>query len=208
VDGDLFRPPLPKADVELVALKYEIEFDPVFDPMRTVGINYVGGFGNKHSPKIMFVGEAPGPMENVKLKPFVGGAGSVFRNLLKKFEIKDTDIFITNVCKYMPCHPNTLDFRKPTLDEIKAFRPYLLKEIDIVDPIVVCLLGNVPLQTYFNFEQKSVTKCHGIWTDEEPDPLVFVTFHPSSVQYDTTGEKLKIIEGDFKQLAERIYADN
>lgn len=194
---------LSTVSAELAELRLAIEYDESLDSLRQPGIHYVPGTGQFLNPKILFVGEAPGPMENVKLKPFVGGAGTVFRRLLRKFGFEDSEYYVTNVMKYMPTKPNSLDFRKPTDEEIALFRGYLGKEIHIIDPLIVCLMGNVPIRAFFK-DQTSVGKLRGNWINStDPGPDVFVTYHPSSVQYDQSKEA--VLERDFAELSRRVH---
>lgn len=177
-----------------------MEMDPSFDALRKSGISYVAGVGCCTNPDIMFIGEAPGPMENAVGIPFSGSAGTIFKRLLRDNHLLDMDrVYVTNVIKYMPCKPNSMDFRKPTQEEIELAQPYLGKEIRLINPKLICLMGNVPIRAFFQ-GQNSVTKLRGKFFNE--DPKVFVTNHPSLAQYDPLA--LNTLQKDFRKLASHV----
>lgn len=190
---------LVQTQLALAELRISIEFDDVFDVMRKPGIKYVPGTGQCFRPVVMFIGEAPGPMENAKGTPFIGSAGAIFRKLLDDTGLNDFDIYITNVFKYMPCKENSMNFRKPNGDEIERVQPYLAKEIRIVDPKIICLMGNIPIRAFFKGET-SVSKLHGEFFNY--DPAVFISYHPSVVQYKE--HILPLLRRDFNRLADRV----
>ena len=96
----------------------------------------VVGKGNIKS-NILFVGEAPGRNEDEQGIPFVGAAGKNLDKLLANVGLSLDDIYVTNILK---CRPP--ENRDPTLDEIRAHTPWLLKQIKDMGPGVVCSLGN------------------------------------------------------------------
>ena len=96
--------------------------------------NAVPGEG-QISAKIMFIGEAPWRSEDEKGKPFVGAAGRILDNVLKKAGIERSQVFITNIVKCRP--PNN---RVPEEDELIACRPYLDRQIALIKPKVICIL--------------------------------------------------------------------
>jgi uracil-DNA glycosylase family 4 len=96
--------------------------------------NAVPGEGQL-SAKIMFIGEAPGRSEDEKGRPFVGAAGRILDELLKKAGIERSQVFITNIVKCRP--PNN---RVPKEDELTACRPYLDRQIALINPKVICIL--------------------------------------------------------------------
>ena len=97
--------------------------------------NAVPGEGQL-SAKIMFIGEAPGRSEDEKGRPFVGAAGRILDELLKKAGIERSEVFITNIVKCRP--PNN---RVPKEDDLTACRPYLDRQIALIKPKVICILG-------------------------------------------------------------------
>jgi len=99
--------------------------------------NLVFGTGDEKA-KIIFVGEAPGYYEDQKGEPFVGAAGKLLTGLLEKIGLKRSDVYIANVLK---CRPP--ENRNPSPEEIEACKPYLLKQIEIIKPKVVCTLESL-----------------------------------------------------------------
>ncbi len=101
----------------------------------------VFGTGNPHA-KIMFVGEAPGFYEDKQGIPFVGAAGKLLDELLEGAGLSRNDVYIANVIK---CRPP--DNRDPMADEVETCKPFLLQQIELIKPKVVCTLGNFAMQT-------------------------------------------------------------
>ena len=89
-----------------------------------------------HDAKIMFVGEAPGRNEAKTGRPFCGTAGKVWDELLEHIKIKRADVYITNIVNDRP-----QENRDPTEEEIKIYGPFLDRQIEILQPKVICALG-------------------------------------------------------------------
>jgi uracil-DNA glycosylase len=138
--------------------------------------NAVPGHGNLDT-KILFVGEAPGKNEDKMGLPFVGFAGKILEEALKKAGFERSDVYITNVVKCRP--PNN---RVPEKDEIATCLQYLKKEIQIISPNIVCILGATALQSILNL--KSLTIYHGkiIISDKIK---YFITYHPAATIYNS-----------------------
>ncbi|MDH4236336.1 MAG: uracil-DNA glycosylase, partial [Nitrospira sp.] len=101
----------------------------------------VFGVGNPHA-SVMFVGEAPGANEDLKGEPFVGAAGKILNDLLASANLSRDQIYIANVIK---CRPP--DNRDPEPDEVEICKPFLLQQIQLIRPKLVCTLGNWATQT-------------------------------------------------------------
>lgn len=121
---------------------------------------------------IFFVGMAPGKEEDKSGKPFVGRAGKFLDELLKKAGIKRKKVFITSVVKHFP--PKN---RKPKKDEIKACLPFLCRQIKLVNPKLIVLLGNTALESLTSF--KKAGQHHGNILKEQ-GWTYFVSFHPAA----------------------------
>ena len=93
--------------------------------------------------KIVFIGEAPGKNEDEQGVPFVGAAGKFLAEMLEKIGLKREDIYITNIVKYRP--PNNRD---PLPEEKAAFWPYLLKQIQIIEPKIIITLGRHSMEHF------------------------------------------------------------
>jgi uracil-DNA glycosylase len=118
------------------------------------------GEGN-HQAKIIFVGEAPGLQEAKTGRPFCGASGKILDQLLESVGIKRQDVYITNILKDRPP-----DNRDPEETEIKACFPYLEKQIEIIKPKIICLLGRHSMQTLLRKyglekEIQGISKIHG-----------------------------------------------
>ncbi|MHA1262146.1 MAG: uracil-DNA glycosylase, partial [Candidatus Freyarchaeota archaeon] len=110
-------------------------------PLSETRTNVVFGEGDPHA-RIMFVGEAPGEQEDIKGRPFVGRAGRFLDHLLRVAGLERSTVYISNVVKCRP--PNN---RNPRKTEIEKCNPYLQKQIQLINPRIICILGNVALKT-------------------------------------------------------------
>jgi uracil-DNA glycosylase len=155
--------------------------------------NAVPGEG-QISAKIMFIGEAPGRSEDEKGKPFVGVAGRILDDLLKKAGIERSQVFITNIVKCRP--PNN---RVPEEDELIACRPYLDRQIALIKPKVICILGRTAYSSILG--GSSITANRGKIV-ERSGQKYFSTFHPAAVIYNKN--LLSTLEADLKKLAAEI----
>jgi uracil-DNA glycosylase family 4 len=146
------------------------------DPLASAGTNVVICRGNPQA-KLMIVGEAPGPQENIQGKPFVGKAGQLLDKILAAADFDpDQDVFITNSVFRMPPGEAGKAFRKPTTDEIEHYKPYLLEIIGFVNPALMLLTGNVACQSILG--QTGITKLRGQWNQWQ-GKWVMPIFHPS-----------------------------
>jgi uracil-DNA glycosylase family 4 len=162
---------------ELKALYDAYTEDPAFEHLREEGINFVPGCGPIDAD-IMLVGEAPGRFENAKRQPFIGPSGHVLSDLLTDIEIDlYNDVFLTNVVKYWP-RSSDRKTRTPNDEEILTARDYLLKEIEIIDPIFVGLCGRSSIKAVFP-HINSVKSHHGKLLEGKFIPL----YHPAAIGY-------------------------
>ena len=155
--------------------------------------NAVPGEGQL-AAKIMFIGEAPGSSEDEKGRPFVGAAGRILDNLLKKVGIERSQVFITNIVKCRP--PNN---RVPEADEVAACKPYLDRQIALIKPKVICILGKTAYSTLLG--GSSITANRGKMV-ERAGQKYFLTFHPAAAIYNKS--LLSALEADLKKLAIEI----
>jgi uracil-DNA glycosylase family 4 len=155
--------------------------------------NAVPGEGQL-SAKIMFIGEAPGRSEDEAGRPFVGAAGRILNDLLKKVGIERSQVFITNIVKCRP--PNN---RVPKEDELNACRPYLDRQIALIKPEVICILGRTAYSSLLG--GSSITANRGKII-KRAGQKYFLTFHPAAVIYNK--DLLSALEADLKKLAAEI----
>jgi DNA polymerase len=154
--------------------------------------NAVPGTGNGNEA-VMFVGEAPGMQEDLKGIPFVGNAGNFLMQLLSEINLERTDVYITNVVKCRP--PGN---RVPTKSEINVCSKYLEKQIAIINPSVICLLGNVAITRFLNIK---ISDAHG--KVFKLDGRFFIPmYHPAAVLYKRTLKK--VMQQDMYKLKKLI----
>jgi len=122
------------AEGKLAKIKQEI-FDCNRCPLYQTRNRPVVGQGNPQA-KIIFIGEAPGFNEDKTGQPFCGASGKIFDQLLASISLTRQQIYITNILK---CRPS--NNRDPQSDEIKACTPYLDRQIEIINPKIICPLG-------------------------------------------------------------------
>lgn len=120
---------------QLRQIREQLEADFASLPMVTRPEDTVPGEGNPEA-EVMFIGEAAGRNEAIQRRPFVGVAGKLLNRELENNGFKRADVYISNVVKTRPP-----DNRDPLPEEIEAFRPYLDKEITIIDPKLIITLG-------------------------------------------------------------------
>lgn len=133
--------------------------------------NLVFGEGSPQA-RLMFVGEAPGEEEDLKGRPFVGEAGQLLSRMLNKLGLRREDVYITNIVKSRP--PRNRD---PEADEIEACLPFLVKQIESIQPLVIVTLGRIAAHNLLH-TKTPITKLRGTW-QEFHGIRVMPTFHPS-----------------------------
>lgn len=134
--------------------------------------NVVFGEGNPNA-KLMFVGEGPGATEDETGRPFIGRAGQLLTKMIENvLEIKREDVFISNIVKCRP--PNN---RVPTEDEAKTCMPYLLKQIEIINPEIIVSLGATSYR-YLTNDKTPISKIRGE-TVKYRNKILIPTYHPS-----------------------------
>lgn len=123
-------------------LRADIIVKNICPELASGALNLVMGDGNLDA-EIVFIGEAPGKKEDEQGLPFVGASGKFLNDMLAQAGLVRSDVYITNIVKYRP--PKNRD---PSADEKKAFWPYLLKQLQIIQPKVVITLGRHSME-YF-----------------------------------------------------------
>jgi uracil-DNA glycosylase family 4 len=126
---------------------------------------------------LMFIGEGPGAEEDAQGRPFVGPAGQLLDKMIRAMGLARAEVFITNVVKCRP--PGN---RNPEPAEIQACSGFLQRQITLLQPQVICTLGNVPLRALFGAEQPGITRVHGqklSLAHRGHAITVIPTFHPS-----------------------------
>ena len=157
-------------------------------PLRDTA-NLVFGEGNVDC-RVMFIGEAPGANEDRERRPFVGRGGRLLNDMIEGLGWKREDVYITNIVKRRP--PENRD---PLPAEIAAYKPYLTRQIEAIDPKLIVTLGRFSMN-YFLPEAK-ITRDHGhpLLVD---DRTVFPVYHPAAELRST--QMMETLRGDFKNI--------
>jgi uracil-DNA glycosylase len=158
----------------------------------------VFGAGNADA-ELMFIGEAPGASEDEQGLPFVGRAGKLLETLLVEIGLSRPDVFIANVLKCRP--PGNRD---PQPVEIENCREYLLNQVDLIEPAVICTLGNFSTKL-LRGDPMGITKLHG-----QPEVItlgaravrLYPIYHPAAALY--TPRMLETLREDFSKLPELL----
>jgi uracil-DNA glycosylase family 4 len=146
------------------------------DPLAKSGTNIVISRGNPNA-KLMIIGEAPGPQENIQGKPFVGKAGQLLDKILQAGNFDpEKDVYITNSVFRMPPGDDGSNFRKPNDKEIDFYRPFVFEVIRQVDPLIMLLTGNVACQSILG--KTGITSLRGKWIEQD-GRWIMPIFHPS-----------------------------
>lgn len=146
------------------------------DPLANAGTNVVISRGNPNA-KLLIIGEAPGPEENIQGRPFVGRAGQMLDKVLQAASFDpEKDVYITNSVFRLPPGEDGKAFRKPTDAETDFYRPFVLEIIRLVDPKIMLLTGNVA--SYSILRKTGITSLRGKWT-ESGGRWIMPIFHPS-----------------------------
>ncbi|MGV8141941.1 MAG: uracil-DNA glycosylase family protein [Candidatus Woesearchaeota archaeon] len=190
---------------ELEKVKSKI-LDELKCPLKDAAKNLVFGKGNPDA-SIMFIGEAPGAQEDEQGIPFVGAAGKELDKLLRSISLTLDDAYIANILKYRP--PENRD---PTIDEIYRHTPYLIEQIKIIKPKIICTLGNYSTKfvlAQFNIPNmkniSGITGLHGKvhhLTIDGMDFMVIPLYHPAAMLYNPNLRM--VLNEDFLKMGELL----
>ena len=168
----------------------------------------VFGVGDPNAP-LMFVGEAPGADEDRLGEPFVGAAGQKLTGIITGMGLTRETVYIANVLKCRPNQPpGESGNRKPSPDEMGTCLPYLLEQIQLIQPRVIVALGGTAVEGLFAISDAHITRRRGQWMDLRGTP-VMPTFHPSYVlRAEANADKGRTIKRqvweDMLQVMERL----
>lgn len=141
--------------------------------------------------RVVFVGEAPGEEEDLQGRPFVGRAGKLLDELIEKVGLARADVYICNVLKCRP--PGNRD---PEEGEVEACRDYLVTQLKLIRPRIICTLGRHAYNTLMGTDER-ITKVRGVLTRYEGVPLL-PTYHPSFLLRNS--DRLKEAHEDMEKL--------
>lgn len=182
---------------QLDQVKQSILDSNICPGLAATATNLVMGDGNTNAD-IVFIGEAPGKNEDEQGLPFVGAAGKFLNEMLAQAGMDRSDVYITNIVKYRP--PNNRD---PLPEEKKAFWPYLLKQLQIIEPKVVITLGRHSMEYFLPDMKISQVHGHAKRIQFGGDGLVIVPlYHPAAALYN--GSMRQTLIDDFLAVPEII----
>jgi len=162
----------------------------------------VFGVGNPDAD-LMFIGEAPGVDEDQQGEPFVGRAGQLLTRILKAMNFAREDVYIANILKCRPdTPPGSFGNRPPTSTEMQTCRPYLVEQIEIIQPSVLVALGAVAVEGLLGVPG-TMRELRGRWHTYNGISLM-ITYHPAYLlRNQAPSEKRKVWE-DMLQVLERL----
>jgi uracil-DNA glycosylase len=152
----------------------------------------VFGEGNERA-KLMLIGEGPGYDEDIQGRPFVGKAGQLLTKIIQAIHLRREEVYITNIIKCRP--PQN---RNPEPDEIQSCHPFLLKQIEAIQPKIICALGAFAAQTLLKTDAK-ITTLRGRLYDLEGIKVI-PTYHPAYLLRNP--DRKREVWEDMKQISE------
>lgn len=167
-------------------------------PLHQTRTTVVFGAGNADAD-LMFVGEAPGANEDRMGLPFVGQAGKLLDKLLAEIGLERKQVWICNVLK---CRPP--DNRDPHPNEIESCQDYLRSQVDLIEPVVICTLGNFSTKL-LRADTTGISRLHG-----QPEVRIigsravrlYPLYHPAAALY--TPSTLETLRADFHRIPELL----
>jgi uracil-DNA glycosylase len=162
----------------------------------------VFGVGNPDAD-LMFIGEAPGMDEDQQGEPFVGRAGQLLTRIIKAMNFAREDVYIANILKCRPdTSPGSFGNRPPTPTEMQTCRPYLMEQIEVIQPRVLVALGAVAVEGLLG-TRGTMRELRGRWHTYNGIPLM-ITYHPAYLlRNQAPSEKRKVWE-DMLLVLERL----
>jgi uracil-DNA glycosylase family 4 len=183
---------------ELLRIVYEEARGCVRCPLHQTRTNVVFGAGNANAD-LMFIGEAPGANEDRMGLPFVGQAGKLLDKMLAEIAMDRKEVWICNVLK---CRPP--DNRDPNPNEIEACNDYLRSQVDLIEPTVICTLGNFSTKL-LRADSTGISRLHGREEVRIVGPRavrLYPLYHPAAALY--TPSMVEALRADFHRIPELL----
>ena len=174
---------------QLDQIKADIVKNNVCEDLAQSATNLVFGYGNPDADMV-FVGEAPGKNEDIQGLPFVGAAGKFLDEMLASINLKRSQVYITNIVKYRP--PNNRD---PLPQEKSDFLPYLVKQLKVIDPLLIVTLGRHSMECFL--PGLKISNIHG-QPKRYKDRVYLPLFHPAAALYN--GAMRQTLIDDFNKI--------
>ncbi len=178
---------------DLSSLQFLLENSVAQLPLAKKAQDIVHGEGNQDA-EIMLIGEAPGYYESVQRRPFVGRSGQLLRQTLEDINLPPEEVFISNIIKVRP--PANRD---PSPKEILAFKPFLDREIELLQPKLIITLGRFSMAKFL--EGVKISQIHGRLHSLRWQGLnlfVLPMYHPAAALRSTQVKKSFV--NDFKKI--------
>lgn len=149
--------------------------------LETTRTSVVFGTGNPNAD-LMFIGEAPGRDEDLQGEPFVGRAGKLLTDIILAMTLERSQVYIANIIKCRP--PGN---RNPEEEEIASCRPFLQRQIELIDPKVIVTLGSFAFQSLFGTTE-AISRARGTWR-QMGEIRVMPTYHPAYLLRNPSSKK-------------------
>ncbi len=191
--GDELKQTLPESDETIEEIRADIG-NCTRCPLWEGRTQIVHSTGNRQAD-LMFVGEAPGADEDAQGEPFVGRAGQLLNKIIEAIDMKREDVFIGNINRCRP--PGN---RAPTIQEANTCKPFLMREIAVVKPKVIVVMGNTAMKNLLDTKE-GITKMRGEFIDYF-GVKVMPTFHPAYLLRDP--RKKREVWEDMKKVRDEL----
>ncbi|MDH5533715.1 MAG: uracil-DNA glycosylase [Candidatus Pacebacteria bacterium] len=166
-------------------------------PLATKASDIIPGEGTVHAT-VMLIGEAPGALEAIERRPFVGRSGQLLRKVITQLGLDFSDLYISNIIKVRP--PENRD---PSKKEIESYKLFLDEEIEIIDPLLIITLGRLSMNKFL--PKVKISQVHGQIHDIEWNGKmrkILPMYHPAAALRGTKVKNMFI--DDFSRVKEYI----
>lgn len=179
--------------MDTISTLKNLEQEMINDKSLPLRSNLVFGEGNPDC-EVLFIGEAPGAVEDEQIRPFVGRSGQLLRKSIRELGWKEEDVYITNIVKRRPP-----DNRDPMPEEIQVYKPYLTRQIEIINPKIIVPLGRFSMN-YFLPDAK-ITRDQGKLF-QAGSRFIAPMFHPAAAL--RAPDMMKAFQESFKNLPKML----
>lgn len=203
------KPPIVKIPAEgskaekLAAVAAQMQADSVCNKHLHAGKNLVFGDGNPESP-VFFCGEAPGAEEETQGIPFVGPAGQLLDKIIGATGLSRRDVYIGNIMKWRPELPTLVGNRPPTPEEMAYCLPYVVAQIEIIQPKVIVALGLTAVNGLLGHDpDRKMGAIRGKQFSFHGVPVI-PTYHPSYLLRNGTAKSKRMVWEDFLVMMQML----
>ncbi|MDR1497224.1 MAG: uracil-DNA glycosylase [Puniceicoccales bacterium] len=199
----IILPDIADKSLRLAWLRERVLTCPTCNAHKHPGKKLVFGTGDPDAP-IFFCGEAPGADEETLGEPFVGRAGELLTKIISAMGFTRDQVYIGNIMKWRPEMPTEYGNRAPTREEMDFCLPFLLAQIDIVQPRIIVALGRTAIEGLLGADaNRSLGKIRGQWQEFQGIPLM-PTYHPAYLLRNNTNNTKRTVWEDMLRVMERL----